>query len=68
MKKIKLVVSDLHLSSGRTLEDGTTNPLEEFFFDVKFKEFIHYYTTGEYKDYEVELIINGVNGAQQRAD
>tara|TARA_B100001248_G_scaffold262728_1_gene261740 strand:- start:12254 stop:13372 length:1119 start_codon:yes stop_codon:yes gene_type:complete len=59
MKKIKLVVSDLHLSSGRTLEDGTTNPLEEFFFDVKFKEFIHYYTTGEYKDYEVELIING---------
>lgn len=59
MKKIKLVVSDLHLSSGKTLANGTTNPLEEFFFDTKFKEFLHYYTTSEYKDYEVELIING---------
>jgi UDP-2,3-diacylglucosamine pyrophosphatase LpxH len=59
MKKLKLVISDLHLSAGKTLEDGSTNTLEEFFYDQKFKEFIHFYTTGEYKDHEVELIING---------
>jgi UDP-2,3-diacylglucosamine pyrophosphatase LpxH len=59
MKKIKIVVSDLHLSSGKDLPDGTTNTLEEFHYDQKFKEFIHYYSNGEYKDYEVELVING---------
>jgi UDP-2,3-diacylglucosamine pyrophosphatase LpxH len=58
-KKIKLVISDLHLGRGRTLPDGTTNSLEEFYYDEKLIEFLNYYRSGEYKDYEVELIING---------
>jgi UDP-2,3-diacylglucosamine pyrophosphatase LpxH len=59
VKKIKLVVSDLHLGLGRVLENGQLNSLEEFYFDEKFIEFLHYYTTGRYADYEVELILNG---------
>lgn len=58
-KRIKLVVSDLHLGLGRFLEDGRLNLLEEFYYDEKFAEFLHYYSTGEYKDAEVELILNG---------
>lgn len=58
-KKIKLVVSDFHLGVGRTLESGQLNQLEEFYFDEKFVEFLHYYTSGRFADYEVELILNG---------
>jgi UDP-2,3-diacylglucosamine pyrophosphatase LpxH len=58
-KQIKLVVSDLHLGVGRTLENGQLNHLEEFYFDEKFGEFLHYYTTGKFADHEVELIFNG---------
>jgi UDP-2,3-diacylglucosamine pyrophosphatase LpxH len=58
-KRIKLVVSDLHLGLGRTLENGQLNSLEEFYFDEKFSEFLHYYTTGKYADFEVELVLNG---------
>lgn len=59
MKKIKLVVSDLHLGLGRTLENGSINSLEEFYFDDKFVEFLDYYTSGKFQDSEVELILNG---------
>jgi UDP-2,3-diacylglucosamine pyrophosphatase LpxH len=59
MKKLKLVISDLHLGRGRTLEGGATNPLEEFYFGQKLVEFLNYYSTGQYVDHEVELIING---------
>ena len=58
-KRIKLVVSDLHLGLGQFLEDGRLNLLEEFYFDDKFAEFLHYYTTGDYADCDVELILNG---------
>jgi len=58
-KKIKLVCSDLHLGLGRILEDGRLNLLEEFYFDDKFAEFLHFYTSGEYADAEIELILNG---------
>ncbi len=58
-KRIKIVVSDLHLGVGRTLESGQLNSLEEFYFDEKFVEFLHYYSTGKYADAEVELILNG---------
>ncbi|MBL7545176.1 MAG: hypothetical protein JNL11_15265 [Bdellovibrionaceae bacterium] len=58
-KKIKLVISNLHLGKGRFLENGGMNPLEEFYFNEKFVEYINYYSSGIYKDYEVELIING---------
>jgi UDP-2,3-diacylglucosamine pyrophosphatase LpxH len=59
VKKIKIVISDLHLGKGRVLEGGGLNSLEEFNFGDKLVEFIHYYSTGIYRDYEVELIING---------
>lgn len=58
-KKIKLVVSDLHLGVGRVLPGGQLNSLEEFYFDEKFTEFLHFYTTGKYAEHEVELILNG---------
>ncbi len=58
-KKIKLVISDLHLGKGRLLESGGPNQFEEFYFDEKLIEFIHYYSSGAYRDYEIELIING---------
>ncbi|MEQ1878742.1 MAG: metallophosphoesterase [Bdellovibrionia bacterium] len=59
MKKIKLVLSDMHLGRGRTLPGGITNSFEEFYYDEQFAEFLNYYTTGEFSDAEVELIING---------
>lgn len=59
VKRIKVVVSDLHLGKGRVLENGGLNSLEEFYFGEKLVEFIHYYSTGIFRDYEVELIING---------
>jgi UDP-2,3-diacylglucosamine pyrophosphatase LpxH len=58
-KKIKLVISDLHLGAGRFLEDGRLNLLEEFYFDERFSEFLHYYTTGQWADHQVELVLNG---------
>ena len=58
-RKIKLVVSDLHLGKGIRLEDGSLNLLEDFTHDRQFIDFIEYYSTGKYRDYEVELIFNG---------
>ena len=58
-KKIKIVLSNLHLGKGRFLENGGLNSLEEFYYGDKLVEFISYYSTGIYKDYDVELIING---------
>jgi UDP-2,3-diacylglucosamine pyrophosphatase LpxH len=59
VKRIKLVISDLHLGVGKTLKGGGTNPLEEFYYDERFSEFLNYYTSGEYTDAHVELILNG---------
>ncbi|MEK6773791.1 MAG: hypothetical protein AABY64_07615 [Bdellovibrionota bacterium] len=58
-RKIKIVISDLHLGKGRVLENGGLNSLEEFYFNEKLVEFVHYYSSGIYRDYEVELVING---------
>ncbi len=59
LKKIKLVVSDLHLGRGRFLPSGGVNSLEEFHYADKLVEFLNYYSSGQFKDYDVELIING---------
>lgn len=59
VRKIKVVISDVHIGKGRVLESGGLNSLEEFYYGDKLVEFIHYYSTGIYRDYEVELIING---------
>ncbi|MAE74720.1 MAG: hypothetical protein CL675_11540 [Bdellovibrionaceae bacterium] len=58
-KRIKLVCSDLHLGLGRILDNSQINSLEEFYFDEKFVEFLHYYSSGKFADFEVELILNG---------
>jgi UDP-2,3-diacylglucosamine pyrophosphatase LpxH len=59
LKKIKLVISDLHLGKGRQLENGSLNTFEEFYYAEKLVEFIQYYSTGAFRDYDVEIIING---------
>ena len=59
MKKIKLIVSDFHLGTGIRLPNGAPNVMEDFPFDARFKEFLEYYSTGDYAEYEVELIFNG---------
>lgn len=58
-EKIKLVVSDFHLSRGKWLPDGRRNPLEDFGQDDRFREFLEHYSSGVYGSMEVELIING---------
>ena len=58
-KKIKLVISDFHLSRGPWLADGRRNPLEDFHQDDSFYEFLDYYSSGEFTHADVELIING---------
>lgn len=58
-KKIKLVVSDFHLGRGRFFKDGTRNILEDFHFDDAFISFLRYYSSAEFEQTEVELVING---------
>lgn len=59
MKKIKLVISDLHLGKGHILPDGSLNTFEEFYYDDNLVEFLGYYSSGEFSDCDVEIIING---------
>lgn len=58
-KKIKLVLSDLHLGTGRLGDNGRINHLEEFYYDDKFVEFIHFYSNGKFANCDVEIIFNG---------
>jgi UDP-2,3-diacylglucosamine pyrophosphatase LpxH len=58
-KKIKIIVSDLHLGKGRILPSGGVNSLEEFYYGEKLVEFIQYYGSGAFREFEVEMIING---------
>jgi UDP-2,3-diacylglucosamine pyrophosphatase LpxH len=57
--KIKLVISDFHLSRGKWLPDGRRNPLEDFHQDQRFYEFLDHYSKGKYENADVELIVNG---------
>jgi len=59
MKKIKLIISDLHIHTGALLPDGERNAFEEFLDDGILVEFIQHFSTGEYAEYDVELIVNG---------
>jgi UDP-2,3-diacylglucosamine pyrophosphatase LpxH len=58
-RRIKLVISDLHLGKGRLLPGGGINSLEEFYYPDKLVEFLHYYTSAAFDDADIELIING---------
>ena len=57
-KKIKIVVSDCHLSAGRFYL-GRLNPHEDFTFDDDLCDLIRYYSTGEFADTEAELVLAG---------
>ena len=58
-RRYKLIVSDFHLGKGRYFRDGTQNILEDFVYDREFAEFLDYHRQGDFKDAEVELILNG---------
>lgn len=58
-KKIKLIISDCHLSGGLYFQ-GERNPHEDFYFDEEMIAFFEYFSSGEYGDgCEVEFILNG---------
>lgn len=58
IQKTILVISDIHLGAGLYV-GNRRNPLEDFHYDQELVEFLEYYSTGEYLNREVELIING---------
>jgi UDP-2,3-diacylglucosamine pyrophosphatase LpxH len=57
-KKTVLVISDLHLGAGDEVH-GRKNALEDFHSDKELVDFIKYYSSGDYANSNVELIING---------
>ncbi len=58
-RKIKIIISDLHMAKGAYLPDGRRNILEDFLDDQVFIEFLEYYSSGEFADADVELVSNG---------
>lgn len=58
VEKVILVISDLHLGAGKMVR-GKKNFLEDFHYDDELVEFLNYYSSGDYENLEVELIING---------
>ena len=56
--KTVLVISDIHLGAG-VLVNGKRNYLEDFHFDKELVDFLDYFSTGDFQNKEVELIING---------
>lgn len=59
MRRIKLVVSDFHVGTGRRNSDGSLNLMEDFVLEERFIEFLEHHCTGDYTTAEVELILNG---------
>ncbi|MDP8221976.1 MAG: metallophosphoesterase [Candidatus Lernaella stagnicola] len=59
MRKLKLVISDLHVHTGARLPDGRRNVFEGFLEDALLVEFLEHFSTGEYADDDVEVIANG---------
>ncbi len=58
IEKTILVISDLHLGAGAYVE-GNPNFLEDFHYDEELVEFLNYFSSGEFSQRPVELIING---------
>ncbi|OFZ00826.1 MAG: hypothetical protein A2Z97_02235 [Bdellovibrionales bacterium GWB1_52_6] len=63
MDKVKLIISDCHLSAGKFFE-GRLNPHEDFKFDDEMVELFEFFSSSIYGDgpggaVEVELFING---------
>jgi UDP-2,3-diacylglucosamine pyrophosphatase LpxH len=53
------ILSDLHLGKGHYFKDGQINIMEEFEEDERFFEFVEYYSSGEFENEEVHLVLNG---------
>lgn len=59
VNRVKLVISDCHLSAGLNFE-SERNPHEDFVFDDELVSFFSYFSSGPYGfGCEVELILNG---------
>ncbi|MCK5883338.1 MAG: metallophosphoesterase [Bacteriovoracaceae bacterium] len=58
ISKSVIVVSDLHLGAGAYI-GKKRNYLEAFHHDEEFIDFLDYFSTGDYQNREVDLIING---------
>ena len=56
--KLILVISDLHLGAGHMV-NGKKNFLEDFHYDQELIEFLNFYSSKDYANTPVELIING---------
>lgn len=56
---LKLVLSDLHLGTGRLLPSGARNPREPFLFDRPFCELLRHYSSKPYEATDLELVFNG---------
>lgn len=57
-KRLILSISDLHLGAGEEI-NGRKNSLEDFHSDDELVQFFEYYSSGEYQNKEVEIVING---------
>lgn len=58
IQKTILVISDLHLGAGDFIDDRV-NFLEAFYYDKELIDFLNYYSSKDYENREIELIING---------
>lgn len=56
--KSVIVISDIHLGAGQYV-NGDRNYLEDFHFDEELVDFLDFYSSGDYLNREVELVING---------
>lgn len=58
INKTIIVISDIHLGAG-TIVNQRRNYLEDFQHDKELVDLLKYYSSGEYHNRDVELIING---------
>ena len=58
VSKSVIVVSDIHLGAG-AYYDSKRNYLEAFHHDEEFIDFLDYFSSGDYQNREVDLVLNG---------
>ena len=58
IKKLVLVISDLHLGAGKHVK-GRRNMLEDFHYDAELIDFLNWHCEGDFAEKEVDLVING---------